>query len=163
MLGGNGFMIMFGMMKNLQPNLVLPKLISEMISVIPSVDGHYVRDERLQARELTEQLGLLDRAGVEGAFIFTFVSPNSPYNDDPRFDSDMGSYSLVKSFAEKETAEEFASAVARQGKELLGVELDTKILDKFASNIGKHGATYPDMTWEPKESFKAVAEFYRDH
>lgn len=25
---------------------------------------------------------------------------------------------------------------------------------------GKHGTTYPDMTWEPKESFKAVAEYY---
>lgn len=22
------------------------------------------------------------------------------------------------------------------------------------------GATYPDMTWEPKESFRAVADFY---
>jgi len=26
-----------------------------------------------------------------------------------------------------------------------------------------HGATYPDMTWEPKESFRAVAKFYADH
>jgi hypothetical protein len=25
---------------------------------------------------------------------------------------------------------------------------------------GKRGATYPDMTWEPKESFDAVAKFY---
>jgi hypothetical protein len=25
---------------------------------------------------------------------------------------------------------------------------------------GKHGTTYPDMPWEPKESFKAVADFY---
>ncbi len=23
-----------------------------------------------------------------------------------------------------------------------------------------HGATYPDMAWEPKEAFHAVAEFY---
>jgi hypothetical protein len=163
LLGGNGFMIMFGMMKNLQPTLVLPKLFSDMINVIPQVDGHYVRDEGLQAREVADQLGLLDRAGVEGAFVFTFVSPNSPYNDDPRFDSDMGSYSLVKSFAEKESVEEHAKQVAKQGKALLGVELDPKILDKFGGNIGKHGETYPDMPWEPKESFKAVAEFYKDH
>ena len=95
--------------------------------------------------------------------MFTFVSPNSPYNDDPRFDSDMGSYSLVKSFAQKESAEEHANQVAKQGKALLGVELDPKILDKFGGNIGKHGETYPDMPWEPKESFKAVAEFYKDH
>ena len=25
---------------------------------------------------------------------------------------------------------------------------------------GQHGATYPDMTWEPKKSFYAVAEYY---
>ncbi len=28
---------------------------------------------------------------------------------------------------------------------------------------GKHGTTYPDMTWEPKESFAAVAEYYVNH
>ena len=28
---------------------------------------------------------------------------------------------------------------------------------------GKHGTTYPDMTWEPKEAFKAVADFYAKH
>jgi hypothetical protein len=25
---------------------------------------------------------------------------------------------------------------------------------------GRRGSTYPDMTWEPKESFKAVADYY---
>jgi len=25
---------------------------------------------------------------------------------------------------------------------------------------GNHGITYPDMTLEPKESFKAVADYY---
>jgi hypothetical protein len=25
---------------------------------------------------------------------------------------------------------------------------------------GQHGTTYPDMTWEPKESFKALSDFY---
>jgi len=25
---------------------------------------------------------------------------------------------------------------------------------------GRHGATYPDMPWEPKAGFGAVAEFY---
>jgi len=28
---------------------------------------------------------------------------------------------------------------------------------------GKLGATYPDMTWEPKEAFKAVADYYAKH
>ena len=27
---------------------------------------------------------------------------------------------------------------------------------------GRHGDTYPDMTWEPKAAFSAVAQCYRD-
>ena len=46
----------------------------------PLFNGTYVRDEGLQARELTEQLGVLDGAGVDGAFVFTFVSPILAYN-----------------------------------------------------------------------------------
>ncbi|KLU60498.1 hypothetical protein CEB3_c33490 [Peptococcaceae bacterium CEB3] len=39
-------------------------------------------------------------------------------------------------------------------------------LDRASSSLvkyfegGRHGTTYPDMTWEPKEAFKAVAEYY---
>lgn len=25
---------------------------------------------------------------------------------------------------------------------------------------GRHGTTYPDMTWEPKAAFHAVADYY---
>src|SRR5215467_12044797 len=81
--------------------------------------GDYVRDEGLQARELTDVLHIFESVGVDGAFVFTFVSPTSPYNEDPKYDLDMASYSLVKSYTKK------------------------------------HGTTYPDMLWEPKESFKA--------
>jgi hypothetical protein len=88
------------------------------------LNGEYVRDEELQARELTDVLGVLDSVGVDGAFVFTFVSPTLPYNEDPKYDLDMPSYSLVKSYADK------------------------------------HGTTYPDMSWEPKKSFKAVADYY---
>jgi hypothetical protein len=28
---------------------------------------------------------------------------------------------------------------------------------------GRHGTTYPDMPWEPKESFQAVADYYASH
>ncbi len=88
------------------------------------LNGDYVRDEGLQARELTDVLSVLDSVGVDGAFVFTFVSPNLLYNEDAKYDFDMASYSLVKSYADK------------------------------------HGVTYPDMPWEPKESFKAVADYY---
>ena len=88
------------------------------------LNGEYVRDEGVQARELTDVLSILDGVGVDGAFVFTFVSPTSPYNEDPRRDLDMASYSLVKSY------------------------------------VDKHGTTYPDMPWEPKKSFKAVADYF---
>ncbi len=92
---------------------------------MPLKQGNWVRDEESQARELADQIRVLDGAGVEGAFIMTFISPTAPFSDDPQRDFDMNSYSLVKSY---------------EG--------------------GKYGTTYPDMMWEPKESFRAVADYY---
>ena len=163
-LGGSGFIILFGMMADyLNPDKVLPKGIADMIKIPQQIDGHYVRDEGLQARELAEQLSVLDAAGVEGAFVFTFISPNSPYNKDPRYDGDMASYSIVKSYPEKDTVDQIISQTARQGKELFGLDLAPEVLTKFTGEVGKHGDTYTDMTWEPKESFKAVGDYYAKH
>ena len=66
--------------------------------VRPRLNGVYVRDEALQAREIVDQLRVLDGAGVDGAFVYTFVFPNNPYDENPRYDLDMASYSLVKSY-----------------------------------------------------------------
>jgi hypothetical protein len=160
-LGAMGWAIAFGMMADyLGPKVRLPESFSDYLKIPARIDGHYVRDEGLQAREIIDQLSLLDHSGVEGAFVFTFVSPLSHHNDDPRFDSDLPSYSLVKSYAEREGLEEVIHQIAKQGKELLGVEISQDALAKFATNVGKHGKTYPDMTWEPKESFRAVAKYY---
>ncbi|HLO28864.1 MAG TPA: hypothetical protein VK249_07010 [Anaerolineales bacterium] len=63
------------------------------------LDGEYVRDEALQAHELIDMLTTLDHAGVDGTFVFTFVSPVLTHHLDPKFDLDMASYSLVKSYA----------------------------------------------------------------
>ena len=98
--------------------LVKPKLTS----------GKHVRDEGLQARELVDQLTILDDAGAYGAFVSAFVEQVKPYDDDPRYDLDMGSMSLVKYYGGK-----------------------------------RHGTTYPDMPWEPKESFRAVADYFAKH
>jgi hypothetical protein len=161
MLGGNGFMIAFGMMADyLGPRLTLSKDIKEMMRIPVRVDGHYVRDEGLQAREIVDQLRVLDAAGVDGAFVQTFVTPTSTHVDDPRFDGDMASYSLVKSFADKDTAEAIAFQKAHQSKDLVGMELDPSDLLKFSGEVGKMGATYPGMPWEPKQAFKAVADYY---
>lgn len=96
--------------------------------VRPHLKGSHVRDEAWQARQLVDQLTVLDSAGVDGAFISQFVSPLWPYDGNPRYDLDMASSSLVKSYADK-----------------------------------RRGTTYPDMPWEPKESFRAVANYYAKH
>jgi hypothetical protein len=164
LLGGNGFMITFGMMEGLiGPDQKIPKAFLDTAHVPPRADGHYIRDEELQARELVDQLGVLDAAGVEGAFVQTFVVPNSPYHPDPRYDSDMANFSLVKSFPEAETAEEFRRQTIRVAREIMGVDLDPRVLDGFSGPMGEHGVTYPDLPWEPKESFRAVARYYAEH
>jgi len=161
LLGANGFMITFGMMEGLLgKNQKIPKMFLDMAHIPPRVDGHYIRDEELQARELVDQLGVLDAAGVEGAFVHTFVVPNSPYRADPRYDTDMANFSLVKSFPEAETEEEFRRQTIHGAREMMGVDLDPHVLDGFSGPMGEHGVTYPDLPWEPKKSFKAVADYY---
>ncbi|GHO46912.1 abortive infection protein [Ktedonospora formicarum] len=104
-------------------------ILDETIMPVEQLKGDYVRDERLQAREITDLLGILDGTGVNGAFVYIFHFPALVHHEsDPRRDLDMASYGLVKSYAD-----------------------------------GRHGASYPDMPWEPKESFKAVADYYAAH
>ncbi len=79
----------------------------------------------MQARELAETLDELENSGVAGALLSTFVTPGASTDEDPRYDLDMDSMSLVKS--------------------LPG---------------GRHGTVYPDMPWEPKEAFGAVAHHF---
>jgi len=101
-------------------------------AVPPRLKGDYVYDQAVQAREIVEDLQIFDRAGVEGAFVFTFVQPPTGISDPAirkilegiKFDPDAVSYSLVKSY------------------------------------LDRRGTAYPDMPWEPKESFKAVADYY---
>lgn len=94
----------------------------------PRLNGVYERDEAMQARELGETLDELERAGVAGALLSTFATPEAPTDDDPRYDVDMDSMSIVKY--------------------LPG---------------GRHGTTYSDMPWEPKESFAVVASHFASH
>lgn len=42
-------------------------------------------------------------------------------------------------------------------------DLDMNAMSLVKSYAGAHGMTYPDMTWEPKKSFQAVADFYASH
>jgi hypothetical protein len=113
-------------------------------STPPRLNGPYVRDEAEQAHELTELLSIFDAAGVDATFVMTFVAPLNPTSDDPLYDLDMASYSLVKSFG------------GRLGP--LGAAHPEAPWDR-----NRRGTTYPGMPWEPKESFRAVADFYATH
>jgi hypothetical protein len=88
------------------------------------LNGDYIRDEAMQARELTDMLQTLDETGVDGTFVFTFVTPALPHNPAPRRDLDLAGYALVTTYPDR------------------------------------NGDTYPDMPWEPKQAFTAVATHY---
>lgn len=163
-LGGSGFTVSFVMMERyLGKQMEAPVEIPEMLRAAPEVDGHFIRDEALQAREVVEQLDILDAAGATGAFVFTFVSQNSPHNPDPRCDMDMAGFSLVKSYPDEKTVEKLAVTVAAQIREFLKMDIPVEDIMSFFGNVGKHGATYPEMPWEPKESFRSVSKFYLGH
>lgn len=67
--------------------------------VRPRVAKVIPRDEALQARELADTLAILDRAGVDGAFVSTFIFAIRPYDEDPRYDLDACSPGLVRPLA----------------------------------------------------------------
>ena len=125
--GGQGFAIL--------------DFVSGRDSTPPRLKGEYVRDESEQARELSDVIRIFDDAGVDATFVMTFVAPLNPCSDDPMFDLDMASYSLVKSYG------------GRLGP-LGGAHPDAPWERR------RLGTVYPDMPWEPKASFRAVADAY---
>lgn len=66
------------------------------------VDG-VVRAEAAQAAELTDQLDEIAAAGVDGAFVYTYVAPSYPTSDDPQRDLDAASFALVRSWPDGRT------------------------------------------------------------
>ncbi|MBV9448845.1 MAG: hypothetical protein JO345_23400 [Streptosporangiaceae bacterium] len=107
----------------------------------PRLNGEYIRDETEQAREVADLIATFAEAGAAGTFVFTFVAPLNPYCDDPKFDLDMANYSLVRSYGNR---------LGELAVTLPGIPWDDSLM----------GTTYPDMPWEPKESFGAVAGAY---
>ncbi|WP_045691867.1 hypothetical protein [Streptomyces rubellomurinus] len=73
-----------------------------------------VRDEEVQAGELTSLIDLFTAAGLAGAFVFTYVTPAYPASEDPRADLDTVGYGLVRSWPDGRTTPKAAhTAVAR--------------------------------------------------
>jgi hypothetical protein len=63
--------------------------------------GDYERDENIQVVYLKELLDLFVDEKVNGAFLFTFVMPTYPFSEDPLYDLDTASYSVVKSYPDR--------------------------------------------------------------
>ncbi|MGH6653794.1 MAG: abortive infection protein [Actinocrinis sp.] len=66
------------------------------------LNGDYIRDEAMQARELIEMLRILEAAGADGTFVFTFVTPALPHSTQPRLDLDLGGFGLVTTHTDRE-------------------------------------------------------------
>ncbi|WP_205718641.1 hypothetical protein [Actinomadura sp. WMMA1423] len=62
----------------------------------PVVPPGYVRDERTQARYISELLDVYEAEGVYGAFVYDFIEPDGACSPDPAKDLDMAGFSLVK-------------------------------------------------------------------
>lgn len=92
--------------------------------VAVGLDGDYDRDEAGQAALLVTMVDILDRAGVDTAFAYTFANFHLPHRAGPRQDLDLASYGVVTVFE-----------------------------DRF-------GVAYPDLRWEPKAAFAALAQRY---
>ena len=73
--------------------------VVDMTTDPPHIIGDLVRDEIVQAHEVVDLLRTVDAAGVEGAFVYTFVTPAEPYSENPRYDLDMANYGLVRTYA----------------------------------------------------------------
>ena len=98
----------------------------------PKLKGDYIYDQGVQAREIIEDLRIFDEVGVEGAFVFTFVQPPTASDEDVR--------RLLK---------------------VITFDPDAASYSLVKSIVGRKGTAYPDMPWEPKESFNAVADYYK--
>ncbi len=101
----------------------------------PRLTGEYAYDQSEQARELGDLLEVNDREGVDGVFVFTFVQPPP----------------------EMSRRERQHVARATFDPDLVSYSLVKSYMD------GRSGAAYPGLPWEPKQSFRVVADYYLHH
>jgi hypothetical protein len=93
------------------------------------LNGEYVRDEDEQVIYLRELLDVFDTEGVDAAFLYTFARYDLPHREDPLLDLDRASAGVVK------------------------------VLGGDEGTADQAGRRYPDMPWEPKPAFDALAEW----
>ncbi len=62
----------------------------------PELKGKFIRDGHTQAQYIIDLLTIFDKEKVFASFVFTFVSYNYIYDENPQYDLDMASYGIVK-------------------------------------------------------------------
>jgi len=67
----------------------------------PELKGKFSRDEKEQSDYIADLLQVFQTEGVFAAFVFTFMTGNYIYSDDPRFDLDLASYGIVKVISDR--------------------------------------------------------------
>jgi len=92
--------------------------------------GDFERDENEQATYLRELLDIFATEGLDAAFVYTFARYDLPHRDGPGDDLDMASAGVVK------------------------------VLDGLSGAGEPFLRRYPDMPWEPKAAFDAVADWF---
>jgi hypothetical protein len=92
--------------------------------------GDFERDENEQAAYVRELLDIFAAEGLDAAFVYTFARYDLPHRGDPADDLDMASAGVVK------------------------------VLDGRSGAPHLLSRRYPDMPWEPKAAFDAVAEWF---
>jgi hypothetical protein len=108
--------------------------IVDWSSTPPKLTGDYVYDQATQAHEVADLLRVNDEAGIDSVFVFTF---------EDQAGLEDGNRDLIRQLP-------FDFDIARYG--LVKMHVDRQ-----------RGTAYPDMLWEPKESFRAVADYYAEH
>ncbi len=68
----------------------------------PELIGRPVRSESTQARYIAEMLDVFESQDLLGAFVYTFISPDSPSSKTPRYNLDTAAFSVVKVILEDE-------------------------------------------------------------
>lgn len=62
----------------------------------PRVRQGYVRSEQTQASEIADLLRIYEEEGIDGAFVYQFLSEGEVHSSDPHYDLDMASHAIVK-------------------------------------------------------------------
>jgi hypothetical protein len=75
-------------------------------------------------------LDVFEAEGIDAAFVDTFARYDLPHRDDPAADLDMASAGVVK------------------------------VLDGHTGPGNPRGHRYPDVPWEPKAAFDALADWF---